>query len=240
MLSAVPRGRFRNGKLSAHQLRRSGYLPAVLYGHGVENLLLCIDAKAFAKALHRVSSSTLLSLSVSEGDVRRVLVQDVQHHPLTGEPTHVDFHQVQLTEKIHAKVPLRAVGVAPAVKDRGGVLIQSVTEIDVEALPQDLPSEILVDLARLTTFEDRITVADLQIPPGVEVHEKTEEVVAVVSPPRTEEELKAELEAPAAAAPTEVKTEAEVKKAAEEAQKTAEGEPAAKKKAEKKEEKKGK
>lgn len=239
MLSAVPRGRVGGGTLSAHQLRRSGYVPAVLYGHGVENLLLAVNAKELMKELHGVSSSTLISLSVSDGDVRRVLLQAVQHHPLTGNPVHVDFHQVKLTEKIRAKVPLRAVGVSAAVKDRGGVLVQSVAEIEVEALPEDLPSEIPVDLTKLATFENRITVADLPIAQGVEVHAKPEEVVAVVSPPRTEEELKAELETPAAAAPTEVKTEAEVKKAAEDAKKAAEGAPEAEKKPEaKKEEKK--
>lgn len=239
MLSAVPRGHVGGGTLSAHQLRRSGYVPAVLYGHGVENLLLAVNAKELMKELHGVSSSTLISLSVSDGDVRRVLLQAVQHHPLTGDPVHVDFHQVKLTEKIRAKVPLRAVGVSAAVKDRGGVLVQSVAEIEVEALPQDLPSEIPVDLTKLATFENRITVADLPIAQGVEVHAKPEEVVAVVSPPRTEEELKAELEVPAVAAPTEVKTEAEVKKAAEDAKKAAEGAPEAEKKPEaKKEEKK--
>lgn len=230
LLSALPRGRVGSGTLSARRLLRSGYVPAVLYGHGVTNLILAVEAKALGKMLPRLSSSTLLSLSVGEGDVRRVLVQDVQQHPLTGEPVHVDFHQVQLTEKIKAKVPLRAVGVSPAVKDHGGVFVQSVNEIEVEALPQDLPSEIPVDLAKLATFQDRITVVDLTVPGNVEVHAKPEEVVAVVMPPRTEEELKAELGARAEAAPAaEVKTEAEVKKATEEAEKVKAGEPLAEK-----------
>lgn len=240
LLSARLRGHVGSGALSARQIRKAGYVPAVLYGHGIENLLLAVDTRSFQKILPSVSSSTLLTLAVGESDTRRVLVQDIQHDPMTGSPTHIDFHQVTLTEKIRAKVPLRATGVAPAVKDHGGVLVQSVNEIEVEALPEDLPSEISVDLGKLSTFEDRITVADLAVPPGVEVHAKLDDVVAVVAPPRTEEELKAELEAaPAAAAVGEVKTEAETKKAAEEEKKTAEGEPAAEKKAEgKKEEKK--
>lgn len=236
--AATPRSGTDAGTGAARRLRRSGRVPAVLYGHGVPNVSLSVDARLFTKVLRSVSSSTLLSLVVGEGDVRRVLVQEVQFHPLTGEPLHVDFHQVQLSERIRAKVPLRATGVSPAVKDHGGVLVQSVSEIEVEALPDDLPAEIPVDLTKLVTFDNRITVGDLLVPAGVAVHAKPEEVVAVVSPPRTEEELKAELETPAVAAPAEVKTEAEVKKAAEEAKKATEGEPAAEKKGEKKEEKK--
>ncbi len=223
MLAAVPRSAAAEGARSARQLRRSGYIPAVLYGHGVENLQLAVQARALGKLLPAISSSTLLSLQVGEGDVRRVLVQEVQQHPLTGEPTHVDFHQVKLTEKIRAHVPLRPTGASPAVKDLGGVLVQSLADIEVEALPQDLPSEIPFDLATLATFADRVTVGDLAIQGNVEVHAKPEDIVAVVQPPRTEEELKAELETPTAAAPAEVKTEAEIKKAAEEAKKAEEG-----------------
>lgn len=202
---------------AARAVRRLGYVPVVLYGHGVENLALAVDRRALLKLLPSVSSSTLLTLAMPDGDSRRVLIQEVQRDPLTGDPLHVDFHQVKLTEKIRARVPLRATGTSAAVKDLGGVLVESLSEIEVEALPQDLPREIAFDLGGLKTFADRITVADLAVPAGVQVHVRPEEIVAVVQPPRTEEELK-ELEKPAEApAAAEVKTEAEVKKAAEEA-----------------------
>lgn len=208
---------------TAAAVRKSGYVPAVLYGHGTENHALAVDAKVFMKTLPQISSSTLLTLAIEGDEPRRVLVPEVQHHPLTGLPVHVDFHQVALTEKIRAKVPLKPVGVSTAVNDLGGILVQSLAEIEVEALPIALPSEIPVDLSRLAAFDDRITVADLVIPAGVTVHARPEEIVAVVTPPRTEEELKAELETPTTVAPAaEVKTEAEVKKAAEEAQKVVE------------------
>ncbi len=221
-------------------MRRAGLLPAILYGHGVENLPLAVQAQDAEKVLLSVSSSTLLTLTVG-GEMLRVLVQDIQLDPLTGKPIHVDFHQVKLTEKIRARVPLRAVGVSPAVHEHGGVLIQSMNDVEVEALPQHLPSDIPVDLSLLTTFDDRITVASLPVPQGVEVHANAEDVVAVVTPPRTEEELKGLQTAAAEGAP-EVKTEAEDKKAVEEAKKTAEGAVVEEKKKPggKKEEKKGK
>lgn len=237
ILSAVSREV--TGKTAA--VRKSGSVPAVLYGRGMESRSLSVNAKAFQKILPHLSSSTLITLKLEDGEPRRVLIPEVQHHPLTGEPVHVDFHQVQLTEKIRAKVPLKPAGVSTAVKDLGGVLVQSLAEIEVEALPQDLPGEITIDLSRLVALDDRITVADLVVPPGVEVHVRPEEVVAVVAPPRTEEELKAELETPTVApAAAEVKTEAEVKKAEEETKKAEEGEPAAEKKPEGKKEEKNK
>ncbi len=209
---------------TAAAVRRQGYVPAILYGHGVAVLELAIERKAFQKLLPELSKSTLLALTIGGADARRVLISEVQRDPMTGDPIHLDFHQVKLTEKIRARVPLQARGVSAAVKDRGGVLVQSISEIEVEALPQDLPSEIPVDIAALATFEDRITVADLAVPAGVEVHAKPGEVVAVVSPPKSEEELKAELETPTAApAAAEVKTEAETKKAADEAKHSEEG-----------------
>ena len=199
---------------SPRRLRREGFVPAILYGHRQSPLPLAVDARALAGVLRTASSSTLLTLAVRDGDARRVLIQEVQHDPLTGEPIHVDFHQVNLAEKIRAKVPVRAIGVSPAVKDLGGVLVQSVTEIDVEALPQDLPKEIAMDLSKLAGFADRITVADLPLPPTVEVDAHGEDVVAVVSPPRTEEEIE-ELKAAVEEKVSEVKTEAEEKKAEE-------------------------
>ncbi|MDP3685351.1 MAG: 50S ribosomal protein L25 [bacterium] len=218
VLTAVPRAQA--GKVN--RLRREGFVPAILYGHEQSPLSLAVEEGALAGVLRIVSSSTLLTLTVSGDDARRVLIQEVQHHPLTGDPIHIDFHQVNLTEKIRANVPVRAVGVSPAVKDLGGVLVQSIAEIEVEALPQDLPTEIAMDLAALTTFAHRITVADLPIPPKVEVHARLEDVVAVVSPPRTEEEME-ELKTAVEEKVGEVKTEAEEKKAAEEAKKVEEG-----------------
>ena len=229
VLTAAPRGG-RNTRTigtkeawqTARQLRRAGGIPAVVYGRDIPTRSLVVEAKQFARILHRVSSSTLVSLVIGSDDRRPVLIQNVQRHPLTGDPLHIDFHQVQLTERIQARVPLVHVGMSPAVKDLGGTLFQSLVDIEVEALPQQLPKDIAVDLARLTTCADRLTVADLTVPPGVTIRTNPHDIVAVVTPPRTEAELK-ELESAPEEKAAEVKTEAEEKKAAEATKKAEEG-----------------
>jgi large subunit ribosomal protein L25 len=213
-LPAVPRSSI--GK-SPEQVRRAGYIPAVVYGHNVATEHLAVERRTFEKLLPTISSSTLMTLTLREGLERRVLVHDIQRHPLSGVPIHVDLYQVNLAEKIRTQVPLTFIGTSFAVKDLGGTLVKSLNEITVEALPQDLPEQATVDISRLQAFDDRIRVADLGLPNEVTVLDRPDEVVATVTPPRTEEELK-ELETQVEEKAGEVKTEAEEKKAAEEAQ----------------------
>jgi len=155
---------------------------------------------------------------------------------MTGNPIHVDFHQVNLKEEIETTVPLVFEGVSLAVKDMAGMLVKSINEINVQALPQNLPEHIIVDISALNDFEARITIGDLKVGADVKVLDNLEEIVAVVTPPRSEaemEELNKEVEENA----SEVKTEADEKKAAKEAEVAAEGAPEADK-SEKKEAKK--
>lgn len=203
------------------QVRRAGFIPAVLYGHGVTTLTIAVNTRALEKLLPALSTSTLMNLSLPNTKATsKVLVHEVQRHPLTGVPIHVDFYQVKLTEQIRAKVPLAFAGVSPAVKDLAGTLVKSADEVNVEALPQDLPEHLIVDVSRLRSFDDRITIGDLPVPGGVKVLDDAHEVVAVVTRPRTEEELQ-ELETEVEETGTAVKTEAEEKKAEKE-QKAAE------------------
>ncbi len=208
---------------TAEQIRRVGYIPAVLYGHGAENLSLAIEAKSFGKILPHLSSSTLLRLNIKgEKDSRSVLISEMQRHPLTGLPNHVDFHQVKMTEKIRTSVPLVFEGESAAVKTLGGILVKSLDEIEVEALPQDLPEQIIVDISQLKTFEDRISIKQLSVGKEVSILTNLEEIIAVVTPPRSEAELE-ELEKEVEENAAEVKTEADEKKAAKEAEAAAEG-----------------
>jgi len=200
----------------AKNVRIGGFIPAILYGHGVNNVSIAINTKSFVKVLPELSSSTLLNLNI-DGDSRAVLVSEVQRDPMTGQPIHVDFHQVNLKEEIEATVPLIFEGVSSAVKDLAGTLVKSIDEINVQALPQDLPEHIVVDISVLNDFEARITIADLKVGEGVKILDNVEEIIAVVTPPRSEaemEELNKEVEENAA----EVKTEADEKKAAKEAE----------------------
>lgn len=199
-------------------IRRVGFIPAVLYGHGVSSVNIALENKAFEKIMPKLSSSTLLNVSIdAENEPRAVLVSEVQRNPMTGQPMHVDFHQVRMNETIEAMVPLIFQGESFAVKDLGGTLVKSINEIQVEALPQNLPESIVVDIALLKDFDARISVGDLKVGDDVKVLGNLEDIVAVVTPPRSEaemEELNKEVEENAA----EVKTEADEKKAAKEAE----------------------
>ena len=119
-----------------------------------------------------------------------VLIREVQLHPLRDTVQHIDFLQVRMDEKIKAKVPLVFIGQSIAVKDLSGVLVRNHDELELEAFPQDLPHNVSVDIASLTDFEKVIHVKDIALPKGVTVLTEADEVVALVQPPRSEEELK--------------------------------------------------
>lgn len=172
-------------------IRRSGLLPAVLYGHGVKNINLSLDYKAFETIYRQVGQSGLIDLQL-EGQAQpvKVLIQDIQRNPLTEHIIHADLHQVKMTEKIHTEVVLSFIGESKAVKENGGILVKNLSAIKVECLPQDLVQEITVDISSLHTFEDMIRISDLPLPTGMTALESPEAVVTSVQPPRSEEELK--------------------------------------------------
>lgn len=180
----------RQGKSSA--LRSQDIIPAVLYGHGIKSQVLQVDQRTFARVLKEAGHTSLINLSVGTTK-HTVLIREVQLHPVKNSLLHVDFYQVRLDEKITAHVPLNFTGESPAVKDQGGVLVRNLDELELEALPQDLPHDIKVDISILKTFDEPIRIADLKLPQGVELLHEPEEVIALVQPPRTEEELEAEL-----------------------------------------------
>lgn len=182
------------------QIRKQGFIPAILYGHQVKNLSLSVKAKEFEKVYQEAGESTLIKLKIqspkSKNMERMVLIQEVAKDPVTDKVIHVDFHQVKMDEAIRAEVPLVFVGSSLAVEKENGVLIKNIQSLEVEALPQDLPHEIQVDISSLKTFDDNIYIKDLTISEKVKVLAEPEEVVASVVPPRTKEELEELEEAP--------------------------------------------
>jgi large subunit ribosomal protein L25 len=171
-------------------LRTAGKLPAVLYGHNVENKQLEINERDFVKAFKAAGESTLVNLTV-DGKSQPVLIHDVQHHYLTGKPIHVDFYAVNMTEKLKVKVPVHFVGESPAVKASGGTLVKNLSEIEVECLPGDIPQAFEVDISSLNTFEDAIRVSSVKVGDKVTVITPGDEVLALVAAPRSEEEMNA-------------------------------------------------
>jgi large subunit ribosomal protein L25 len=190
------------------RLRRRGIIPANIYGRGMESIPVQIDVRDLRDALLRAGTTTVVTLQVrgadggaggaENGATYPVLIERIQRHPASGQVLHVDLLKVDLNRPVRAVVPIRLVGEAPAVA-AGGVLYHPLDEIEVEALPRDLPHEIVVDVSTLVDVDAQITVGDLRLPPGVTVDAAPETVVVKVTPSKVELEIAAE-EAEAAAA----------------------------------------
>lgn len=170
-------------------LRKNEILPAVLYGPEIKNLSLELGLREFKGVFQGAGESSLISLD-ADGKKFLVLVHEITHDPVSGEITHVDFYQPNLTQEVEVEVPLVFNGFSAAVKDLGGTLVKEIQGITVKALPEKLPHEIKIDISKLMTFEDEILVKDLILPTGVKVLKAAEEIIAKVLPPqKVEEEL---------------------------------------------------
>lgn len=191
-------------------LRKQGVIPAAVYGEGVEALSLSIPRKDFEKVYREAGESTVVALTI-EGKPLNVLIHDVTHDILRGNPAHIDFYALRMDKKIKMKVPLVFIGESPAVKNEGGVFVKIMQEVEIEALPKDLPHELRADISGMNTLESRIFVKDITIPHGVVIEAGPEDVIAIVETPRSEEEIAALAETPVAEASADVKTEREVK-----------------------------
>jgi large subunit ribosomal protein L25 len=161
------------------QIRKQGQLPAILYGSGIEPVPIALDARETARMMGGITGSTLIDLNVG-GEAHKVIVRDVQRDPITRQMVHVDFLKVAMDVAIRTEVPIELVGTAPAVKEQGGVLVAGINEIEVEALPGDLPDRITVDLGVLMEIDDAITVEDLVIGKGVRVINDAGDMIAHV------------------------------------------------------------
>lgn len=173
---------------SPRVLRRQNIIPAVFYGQGESSVAVQMDYQTFRRTYIKTGSSALIDLKVDGEDPKKVLVHDLQIHPLSGKIEHVDFLMVNLKEAIHASVPVEIVGEAPAVKDHGGILNTVKTELNVKCLPLELPHEVQVDISGLTELGDSIHISDLPAIEGVEFEDGEQEVVVNVVAPRVEEE----------------------------------------------------
>lgn len=181
------------------KLRLAGKTPVVLYGHGISPINLWVNNKDLLEIWQEAGSSQLVDLTVADQKPTKILIQDVQTHPVSGEILHADFYQVKMTEKLETEIPLSFVGEAPAVKELEGNLITEKDSLEVRCLPADLVPEFEVDISVLKTFDDVIKVADVPVPATIEVLNDPEEIVALVTPPRSEEELEALEQAPTGA-----------------------------------------
>lgn len=186
-------------------LRKQGLLPANIFGKKIKSQSISVSYPEFNKLFRQAGETALVDLKIEkEAKSRPVLIANVSRHPVTGNYLHADFHQVDLTEKVTASIPVRLSGEAPAVKDKAAVLVSVLSQIEVKALPADLPDHIEISVEKLAEFGDSILVKDLKIPAGVELLTGAGETVATVQQPKEEVEEKpappAEGEVPAEAA----------------------------------------
>jgi large subunit ribosomal protein L25 len=167
-------------------LRRTGQLPAVLYGHNVEPLIVSLNARDATKLLSRLSSSSLVTIDL-DGKEYPSLVREKQMNYIKRNLIHVDFQVVSLTEKIRANVAIILTGNSPAVKDFNAMLINGLTELEVEAFPQDLPESVTVDISSLVKIGDGIHVRDISLSDKVTIQDAPDEMVVLATAPAKEE-----------------------------------------------------
>jgi large subunit ribosomal protein L25 len=218
-LTAYPRTLARRGGVK--KLRDQGRLPAVIYGRAIQPQNLEINAKEMEDLIHHsVAENVLVDLSVPQDPKpkRLALVQEVQHHPLSGKILHVDLHEVSETEKVTIMVPVEPVGEPVGVKTGGGVLEHVLFKLKVRALPKDLPEVLHVDVSHLEVGHS-IHLGDIRPPPGVEILGDKQLSVLSVAAPVTEEQE-------AAAAEGEPTAPGEVEMIKEKKEEGAEGEAA--------------
>src|ERR1700738_4417556 len=181
------------GKRS-RRLHRQGKLAAVVYGHNTTPTALVRDRLEFQKVFIKSGRTHLVDLLVDSGRAEKVLVREIQTHPRRLGPTHVDFYQVSLEEKITVEVPVHLTGESAAVKRGDADILQPVHRVRVDCLPTDIPEAFEVDLTPLEEIESELRISDITLPKGVTVLIDPEELVVKIIKKR---EMKVEEEAPA-------------------------------------------
>jgi large subunit ribosomal protein L25 len=171
------------GKTS-RKLDQEGLIPAVIYGYGVDATPISVDRHDFELLMHReVLSSAVLKVQL-DGDEQNVIVKDVQYHPVSDRILHVDFLSVDLAKKIHTTTHVEVVGFAPGTEE-GGTVTQSLQEIEIKALPTNIPESIQANVDGMG-IGDALHVSDLEAPEDVEILTDPEWVVVSVTLPQQE------------------------------------------------------
>jgi large subunit ribosomal protein L25 len=189
-----------SGKGVARSLRKDGRVPAVIYGHGREPQTLSINTRDLEKLLEHISAeNTVIDLDV-DGTASRTLIREIQRHPFKRQILHVDFQELVAGEKVIVRVPVILIGVPDGVRMDGGILDQTMRELEVEVDPSNIPNHIEVDVTKMV-IGSSLHVSDITLPEGVEVVADEDASVAVVSAPRAVVEAVATEEAAVGAEP---------------------------------------
>lgn len=169
-------------------IRNNGMIPAVVYGVRVENTMISVPNANFEKILKIAGESSTIILEIKGDESKKeiskkvdVLIHDIQLDPVKGNPRHIDFLAIDMNKEVEVSIPIEFIGAAGAEKDGLGVLVKVLHEIEIEALPKDLPHNVTVDVSTLLALGDQIHVKDIIIPKGVKMITHVDEVVALIA-----------------------------------------------------------
>ncbi len=162
------------------KLRREGILPANIYGKDIESVAVQLPLKTFEELYKEVGSSGVVEVEF-DGDKRPTLIHNMQYDYVNNTPLHADFFQVNLKEKVKTVVPLHIVGEAKAVTEKLGMLMQPVNEVEVEALPTDLPEHVEIDVTELAEVGQHLKISDLKVSGDVAILNDPEQVIASIA-----------------------------------------------------------
>ena len=173
-------------------LRRQGLIPGVMYGHNEPPFPITMNAREIERVINNLTSSSIVTVKVN-GESHQALIREKQKDYIRNQIIHIDFQILSLKEKIRSKIEVKLVGVAPAVKNFNGIVLQEREFIDVEALPGDLPERITVDISGLENIGDLIRVGDLDISDAVTVFDDVNDVIVSISGAMAEEAVEEEV-----------------------------------------------
>lgn len=177
----------RDSKGNLGSLRSSGSIPAVFYGPKEVSTSITLNYNEFEKVLKQAGESTVITLGC-DGKEHDVLVHDISRDPISNRISHVDFYVIEKGKKVRVHVPVEFIGVSPAVKEKAGILVKVMHEVEIEAMPKDLPHSLEADISTLVTFEDHITAKDIKLGNGVTLITDGEEIIALANLPKEETE----------------------------------------------------
>jgi large subunit ribosomal protein L25 len=180
-LAAAPRAE--RGKGAARALRRSGHVPGIVYGHAREPQALAIDTRELDRLLEHISAESTVVELVVGGRTARTLIREIQRHPFRRQVLHIDFQELVAGEKVTVRIPLVLTGSAVGVRVDGGILDQTLRDLEIEVDPVNMPNHIDVDVSEMVIGAS-IHVSDLVLPPGVEPLTELDTTVCVCSAPR--------------------------------------------------------
>jgi large subunit ribosomal protein L25 len=179
--------KIRDPQIDLKNLRKLGELPSVFYGMGNKSTAISIPIVEFKKVWEKAGESSTVKITGPKISVD-VLIHDVQVDPVTSEPIHADFLVIDMDKKIKVNIPLEFTGISEIVKNGVGTLVKVLHEVEIEALPKDLPHDFVIDISKLVALDSLILVSDISLPTGVTMISKASEVVASIVEQKEEKE----------------------------------------------------